>query len=114
MNPSELTPEQVAGMLGQISSETLASLPHSLLYQARNYVPKEKQKDIAKYEHRAFARESVSENPLMALSLLPAIPAYQLSKLIDPRPRSGFDPSQILESFVGVGEGLKNAFLSKD
>lgn len=110
MGLDKLTPQELASMLGSINPEDLAGLSHSLLYGARGHAKPEDQKKIAKYEHRAFARESVAENPLMAASLTAAIPAYQIYKLMNSQSRSGFDPSQVLESFVGVGEGLQQAF----
>lgn len=107
MNPLEMTPEEVARNLLNLSDEVLASLPHSLLYQAREYAPREDQGRLSKYEHRAFAREAVPENPLMALSLPFAIPGYQVYKSVAGKSRSQPSIEQALQGLVGVGEGVK-------
>lgn len=103
------TPKELATVLDEMSNDALSALPHALLYQAREYLPKEKQDRIAKYEHRAFAREAVTENPLMAIPLAAGVPAYQLYKAIVGA-RSKGSLSQATEGLVGIGEGLGNSF----
>lgn len=80
-----------------------------------NVDDKEKQKELAPYEHRAFARALTESNPLWALPLTIAIPAYQASKKLgvnikfgedDPTPP---DKKQFDEGFKGVKEGLKKS-----
>ena len=62
---------------------------------------------LAGREHRAYARETVQDNPLMALSLLVATPAYQLAKLGGlTNSRSAPSMSQMGQGLLGIGEGL--------
>ena len=62
---------------------------------------------LAGREHRAYARETVADNPLMALSLLVATPAYQLAKLGGlTNSRSAPSLSQMGQGLLGIGEGL--------
>ena len=63
-------------------SGLLGNMSHAELMALRDKSPPDRQSALAPYEHRAFARESTAENPLMALSLATAIPAYQLAKLL--------------------------------
>lgn len=67
----------------------------------------QRQKELARLEHQAFARQWVGENKLNALSLLPAIPAYQIGKglgLVRGRTR---DPwNQMAAGYRGLWEGL--------
>lgn len=109
MTPSSFNPDEVAAALKELGDTGLAQLSHALLYQARERVPKEQQNLISPYEHRAFAREAIAENPLMALPIAASIPAYQLYKLIDGGSRSSPSLDQVLQGFIGVGEGITNA-----
>ncbi len=66
---------------------------------------------LAGREHRAYARETVQDNPLMALSLLVATPAYQLAKLGGmTNSRSAPSFSQMGQGLLGIGEGLAQRF----
>jgi hypothetical protein len=66
---------------------------------------------LAGREHRAYARETVADNPLMALSLLVATPAYQLAKLGGlTNSRSSPSMSQMGQGLLGIGEGLYQRF----
>jgi len=111
----DVTPDVLASLLGQLTQGQLSQLPHSLLSSTRSRVPTPQQNQIAPAEHRAFAREVVTENPLMAAPLAVAIPAYQVYKLLskaigteDAMDPTTSDPSmaQITQGFAGVGEGL--------
>lgn len=77
----------------------------------------EMQQAIAPYEHRAYAREIVGDNPLNALSMMFAIPGYQAVKsvgglgIIDND--SSTTPSswdQMAQGYTGVGEGLQQSY----
>ena len=104
-----LTPDILASTLKEIGLQELNQLPHALLYQTRARVPKGKEHDkLAGAEHRAFARESVIENPLMALSLVAAIPGYQAYKMATGKARSEGSLDQVLQGYAGVGEGISN------
>jgi hypothetical protein len=74
-----------------------------------------RQQQIAPYEHRAWARETVGQNPLLALPYAVMIPGYQAAKAIgllqsnDPNhPTTRPSWEQIRQGFTGVGEGLLN------
>jgi hypothetical protein len=72
---------------------------------------RELQNALAGYEHRAYARETVQDNPLMALSLLVATPAYQLAKMGGlTNSRSAPSLSQMGQGLLGIGEGLYNRY----
>lgn len=67
----------------------------------------EAQKAIAPYEHRAYAREAVQENPLNAVGYAFMIPGYQAAKavgLLGARTRPSWE--QLKQGYKGVGEGL--------
>lgn len=65
------------------------------------------QKKISPYEHRAYAREAVAENPLNAIGYTFMIPGYQAAKavgLLGARTQPSLD--QLKHGYKGVGEGL--------
>lgn len=109
----KLTPDILANTLMDLGKDQLAQLPHALLYQARERVPREQQGFISPYEHRAFSREVVQENPLMAISLLAAIPAYQGYKAIMGA-RSEPSLDQVLQGYAGIGDALKAMISGKE
>lgn len=102
----ELTPESLAASLQSIPSDVLNQLDHALLYQAREHAPEEAQNRLAAPEHRAFAREATTENPLMAVPIALATLAYQPYKMVTGRSRSDAGLSQVAAGLTGVGEGL--------
>lgn len=102
---TDITGQQVADLLTSLTGTQLQKLPHAALYSARSKVPKEQQNLIAPAEHRAFAREAVTENPLMAVSLAAGIPTYQLYKMLMGA-RSGPSMDQVTQGFAGIGDGL--------
>lgn len=89
----------------------LAASSHAELYARRNNATQEEQNKLAPYEHRAFAREAVADNPLMAVPLAVAAPVYQASKALGmEQSRSEASTKQVTEAYKGIGEGLaKNA-----
>jgi len=92
--------------------EQMEKMSHSELYLAREKAATpEEQKHIAPYEHRAFAREYVEENPITgSIGLAVAIPGYQAAKAIGAHgTRTGVQGKQIAEGYKGIGEGLVNA-----
>lgn len=67
------------------------------------------QQAVAPYEHRAYAREDVRENPMRALLYAAMIPGYQAAKAVGAIGEEGTtSPSmeQMKQGFVGVYEGL--------
>lgn len=68
---------------------------------------------LAPYERQAFARQWTRDNPMLAVpSLLAAIPAEQIAKLVGVMPKSGSgvqtpaSMEQMRRGFAGLGEGL--------
>ena len=87
-------------------------LDHATLYRMRNRAQTQDEQDmLAALEHRAFAREAVADNPLLAPSLLAAAPVYQLAKLAGmTQSRSNPSWNQLGQGLLGVGEGLLQRF----
>jgi hypothetical protein len=65
---------------------------------------------LAPYEHRAYAREVVGANPLMALPMAAMVPAYQAYKALGFEGGGPTDtpPSwdQLRAGLLGIKEGL--------
>lgn len=101
-----MTPQELAYAIQGMSDEQLAKLPHWMLYQAREHLPQADQDRIAGFEHRAFARESVNENPMMALPVAVGTLAYQPYKMFTGQSRSGASWDQMEQGLKGVYEGL--------
>lgn len=89
------------------SKEELSKMPHSELYRLRGNLSKEEQAIVAPYEHRAFARELVQENPAMAASLAFAIPSYTAAKATGAvEARTPASMEEMEQAFVGMYEGI--------
>ena len=90
-------------------AKDLATASHADLYMQRERsTSKVDQNRLAPYEHRAFAREATSENPLLAVPIAIAAPLYQASKAIPGlESRSDASIEQLLQSWIGVAEGLQ-------
>lgn len=91
----------------------LAKLDHATLYRLRSQAQEQALQDLlAGYEHRAFGREAVSENPWLALPIITAAPMYQAAKLVPGLLQSRSNPSwsQLGQGLLGVGEGLLGAW----
>lgn len=84
----------------------LASMDHASLYNARERAPKEMQGLLAPYEHRAFAREATTENPLLALPIAAGTLAWPFYKMLVSPGRSAPSFDQVGHGLLGVGEGL--------
>ena len=92
----------------------MEKMSHAELYKARtNAKTPEEQRHIAPYEHRAFAREYVEENPVTgAIGLAVAIPGYQAAKAVGATgSRTGVDSKQMVEGYKGVAEGLSKGIV---
>lgn len=93
--------------VGEGLKKILEKAPHSKLYQVREGASQEEQNLLAPYEHRAFAREVVQENPLMALPVAAAIPIYAAGKATGIiKARSEPSLEEVKQGFIGLGEGL--------
>lgn len=70
----------------------------------------EAQNELAKYEHRAYAREAAQQSPLLAASVALNIPLYQLAKMVGATgSRSKPSLDQMTHAYRGLGEGLARA-----
>jgi len=96
------------------SQKELAGMDLSTILQMRmdknNLGNMELQKQLAPYEHRAFAREYVSENPIAA-PVIPLMSAgYAIRKAV--MPQDGETPAsmeQVLQALIGTAEGASMA-----
>jgi hypothetical protein len=100
-----------------LSEEEMSGMSFQELLDLRNKYKgnKEKQIAIAPFEHRAYARETVKDNPHLAPVFAGVlIPGYQLAKVHGVAPTTGDDEptpasiKQVTEGLKGVGEGLFN------
>jgi hypothetical protein len=94
MNLDDLTPEQ------------LSQLDHATLYQMRARAPQQMQGLLSPYEHQAFAREAVGENPLLALPIAAGTFAWPLYKSLFSPGRSAPSFDQVKAGLLGVKQGL--------
>jgi len=101
MSPDKLTIQQIADQLAKMSHQDLLAM---------RMQPNVDQSYLAPYEHRAFARETVEQNPAMAVPMLTSIPAYQIAKVLglgsDDTIKTPPSLNQAVQGGVGVFEGL--------
>lgn len=106
LNTIGLPPIPPEDQLAKMPWEQLISLRQA--YKTRPDV----QELLAQYEHRAYAREEVAKNPLMAPVYGAMVPGYAgykaLGKLTGARGpnETGGTLGQMANGFAGVGEGL--------
>lgn len=85
-------------------------MSHAALVNLRNSLPADdpRQAELAPYEHQAFAREWVKENPVTATaSLLAAIPGYTAAKEVGAvKSRTPASLDEMAAAYKGVGQGL--------
>jgi hypothetical protein len=85
-------------------------MSHAELITLRNSLPPDspKQKELASYEHQAFAREWAKESPTLATaSLLAAIPAYTAAKGVGAvKSRTPASLEEMAAAYKGLGQGL--------
>jgi hypothetical protein len=96
-------------MTQQFDPGLLSGMDHASLYMLRERAPKEMQGLLSPYEHQAFAREAVQENPLMALPIAAGTLAYQPYKMLMGA-RSAPSLDQVTRGLTGVGQGLLGYF----
>ena len=86
------------------------NMSHADLLSLRNSLANDdpRHREIAPFEHRAFAREWAQESPLLASASLPfAIPAYTAAKALGAvSARSPASLDEMTEGYRGLGEGL--------
>ncbi len=100
----------------KFTDEQLAALPLSDLMFWRRRMEKSGDSAsnirLAPFEHQAFAREYVKDNPISGtLGIGASIPIYQLAKLAGVAPITGgpaTPPSlkQLVAGYRGIGQGL--------
>lgn len=99
-----------AASTSSAGASDLEHMSHAQLLLMRDKLPPDdpRQAEIAKYEHQAFAREWVKENPAVAAaSLTAAIPLYTAGKatgLVKSRTPASLD--EMKAAFKGIGQGL--------
>jgi hypothetical protein len=95
----------------------LSGMDHASLYMLRAKAPKEVQGLLSPYEHQAFAREAVQENPLLALPIAAGTLAWPVYKTLVSPGRSEPSLDQVKRGLLGVGQGLGgwlgDAFISR-
>lgn len=85
-----------------------------LLEKRRQTTDPEEQARLAPFEHRAYAREYVRENPLAAPGMAMFAPAYAVAKKLGlARGRTEPSMDQMFAGIEGVGEGLVEAVKDK-
>jgi hypothetical protein len=86
---------------------------HQLLLARKDAKSKEEQDHIAPFEHRAFAREYVEENPVTGtIGIGVAIPLYAGAKaagLVGSRTETSVE--QMKQGYAGISEGLDKAIV---
>lgn len=95
-----------------LDRNALARAPWAELLQMRKAAQTQAEQDLlADYEHRAYAREQVAENPAMAVPYVAMVPGYQALKLLrgGAGSRSAASLHQLLQGYAGIGDGLAEA-----
>lgn len=99
------------------SGDEMSGMSHADLYNLRDkFRPDDKSSHdaIAPFEHRAFAREIIKENPLMALPVAASVPTYTAAKAVGLWDgRSGASLEELKQGFIGIGEGVKDVLTGK-
>ena len=94
-----------------MTPEDMAKANWESLMIARKAIPPDdpQQAQIAPYEHRAWARERVAENPLLAPVYAALVPGYQLAKLARSFGPEATPPSmdQLAGGMTGIAEGVQ-------
>jgi hypothetical protein len=93
------------------SPDVMSGTDWDTLVGARKELPltDPRQAQLAPYEHRAWAREQVADNPFLAPAYAAMIPGYQLAKAVMSFAPGQTGPSmdQFTNGMKGVGEGLQ-------
>ena len=94
-----------------MTPEEMAKAPWDTLIGARKDLPEDdpQQQQIAPYEHRAWAREQVAANPLLAPVYAALVPGYQLAKFVKSFAPGQTAPSmdQFTHGMTGIAEGVQ-------
>ena len=102
------------GLLDEINGLTedqMAGMPWDKLIEYRKGIDMNHpvQNKLAPYEHRAWAREQVAQNPANALAYAFMVPGYQAGKAVMSFAPGETKPSmnQLTNGYKGIGEGLQ-------
>lgn len=87
--------------------QDLSRLSWAELLEMRRNARPEDQATLAPYEHRAYARETVAENPMMAPAFLFLTPGYQAYKAIRGGARTKPSLEQLKHGLLGTYEGVQ-------
>lgn len=101
-------------LMGVPKSEEDVLLEFSNLAKLREGASKEEQNRLAPLEHGKYTEGVVTENPLQAIPMSLAIPAYTTGKAVGAiKARS--DPSweEVSQAYKGIGRGLYNAMFGE-
>lgn len=92
----------------QLTDEQLTALPHAEIYNMREGITDQKEQNrVANKEHRAFARELVTEQPYQAVGVAVGTVARTAAKAVSLEGgRSEASVDQMVDGLKGVGEGL--------
>lgn len=88
----------------------LAKADWGTLVGLRRDIPPDdpRQAAVAPYEHRAWAREQVAANPLLAPVYAALVPGYQLAKLVRSMgARTAPSMDQLTQGMTGIAEGVQ-------
>ncbi len=97
-----------------MTPDQMAKTSWDELMMARHALPPDdpQQAQVAPFEHRAWARERVAENPLLAPAYAAMVPGYQLVKLVrsfggDRGARTAPSMDQLAGGMTGIAEGVQ-------
>ena len=103
----------------QVTEDMLAGMDQNTLLQMRMLnKDQDIQNTLAKYEHRAFSREYLKENPWMIPSMAVATPLYSAYKalptsLTGNQSRSPASLSQMGQGLMGIGDAVSDLVIPK-
>lgn len=105
---------QSSKKLDKETEEKLGSMAHSNVFLLRSLIDSNNTKAqnlVGPFEHQAFAREYVKDNPVVgSIGLAIATPLYSLYKAIKPSAgRSQAGLQEVSAGYKGIGQGLMQA-----
>jgi hypothetical protein len=97
--------------MADFSTDNLDTMSWQNLVALRNQYNDDQQAQnaIAPYEHQAYAREAVEQNPMNALAYMAMIPGYQAYKVATGEGRSSPSVEELLHGYKGVFQGIQKA-----
>lgn len=95
--------------MAEYTDEALASKTFGEMYQIRKTATNQEEANrYGNFEHRAYVREGVQENPANLLAMPVAIPVYAAGKAtgVIKGSRSETSVEQMKQAYIGYGEGV--------